>query len=152
MKTSYRLDKAFGPAGASAGIFMVIAGLGATYTSPYGLILAALGAFIGFTSSRTTVDYGRKRIKLSNCLWGVLSIGSWVAVEPSMKVSVRRSNMTWRTYSQSNQTLDIACNDYRIILLDSNKNELMPIKKMDSLDAAKVEMEKISNLLGLSVA
>lgn len=51
-----RLDKPFGPMATSAGIFMLITGVIATYFSLTGLVLVLIGAFIGFTSTSTLLD------------------------------------------------------------------------------------------------
>ena len=67
-----------------------------------------------------------------------------------MKLAIKDSAITWRTYSRGNRTLDIESKDFRIILLDSDNQEIMQIKKTNSLDLAKAELEILCNKLGLS--
>ena len=129
---------------------MFIIGLIATYFSIIlGLILVLVGAFMGFTSTSTVIDYDKRRIKLSNNLFGVFKTGQWINIEPSMKIGIKKSNRAWRAYSRSNRTLDIAIKDYRIILYDSNDKQIMPIKKTGTLESAKMELELLSNKMGL---
>jgi hypothetical protein len=67
-----------------------------------------------------------------------------------MKIGIKNSDVTWRAYGVSNQSLDIVNKDFRLILFDSNNKEIMPIKKTDSLVSAKEELETLCNKLGLN--
>ena len=151
MITRNKLDKAFGPVGNSAGIFLFIAGLIITYFSLTGLILVLIGAFIGFTSTITLVDFDKRRLKFSNNIFGIIPTGLWIIVQKDMKIGIKKSNKVWRAYSRSNRTLDIANNDYRLILYDSAGREIMPIQKSDNLDSAKLDLDKISKKLEIGV-
>jgi hypothetical protein len=53
MITRNKLDKTFGPVGSLAGIFLFIAGL----------IIVLIGAFVGFTSTMTLVDFVKRNFK-----------------------------------------------------------------------------------------
>jgi hypothetical protein len=151
MVTNNKLDKSFGPVGTSAGVILFVVGLFTTFSSFYGLILVVLGAFVGFSSTSTFIDFEKKRIKFSNNLFGIIPFGKWISIEQTMKIGVRESNVTWRTYSGGNRKLDIEDQDYRIILYDSSNQEIMQIQKMNSMDAAKIETEKLSDQLGLNI-
>jgi hypothetical protein len=146
-----KLDKAFGPFGNSAGLFLFVAGLTITYFSLTGLILVLIGAFIGFTSTSTLVDFDKRRIKFSNNIFGIIPIGQWIIIQTDMKIGIKKSNKAWRAYSRSNRILDIANNDYRLILYDSNGREIMPIQKSYNLDSAKLNLDKISKELEIEV-
>jgi hypothetical protein len=151
MITNNKLDKSFGAVGTSSGVFLFIAGLIITYFYFSGLILVVIGAFVGFSSTSTLIDYDKKRVKFSNNLFGILKIGKWLNIEPDMKIGIKKSDVTWRAYGVSNQSLDIVNKDFRLILFDSKDKEIMPIKKTDSLVSAKEELETLCNKLGLSV-
>jgi len=120
MKTNNLLEKSFGPVGTSAGVLMFIVGVIATFNSFYGLILVFWGAFIGFTSTSTLIDFDRRRVKFSNNFFGIIRIGNWINIESDMKIGIKKSNKVWRAYSMSNRTLDIESKDFRIILYDSD--------------------------------
>ncbi len=151
MKTRNLLDKSFGPVGTSAGIFIFFAGLLATFNSFYGLILVVAGAFIGFTSTSTLIDFDQRRIKFSNNFFGIIRIGNWINLEANMKLGIRKSDKVWRAYSRSNRTLDIEDMDFRIILFDSAGNPVLPLKKTESLASAKAELLLLSNQLGIQL-
>lgn len=150
MITNNRLDKSFGAVGSSAGVFMFIAGSILTCLYFSGLILVLIGAFVGFTTSSAMIDYGKKRVKFSNNLFGIIRIGKWMPIEPSMKIGIRESNQSYRAYSSGNRTIDVAQNDFRLILYDPADKEIMPVKKTESIDAAKIELEIECKRLGLS--
>ena len=144
-----KLDKSFGTVGTSAGVFLFIAGIIITCFYISGLILVFIGAFVGFTSTSTLIDYDKKRIKFSNNLLGIIKIGKWTTIEPDMKIGIKKSDVIWRAYGTSNQALDVINKDFRLILFDSDNKEIMPIKKMGTLDDAKIEIEIECKRLGL---
>jgi hypothetical protein len=57
--------------GTSAGIFMLIAGLIATYFSLTGLVLVLIGAFLGFTSTSTLVDSAKTELESISKQFGI---------------------------------------------------------------------------------
>jgi len=150
MNKSYQLDKSFGPVGASAGMLLFFVGLIITYFSFSGLIIVIFGAFVGFSSTSTTIDSDKKRIKFSNNIFGIIQFGKWVNIESGMRIGLIKSTKVWRAFSLSNRTFDAATNDIRIILYNSKNIQLMPIAKYKTLDSAKAELEIICNLLGLT--
>jgi len=149
MTTNNRLDKAFGPVGTSSGIILFVAGLILTCFYLSGLFLAVIGAFVGFSSTSTLVDDDKKRVKFSNNLFGIFKTGQWIQIEPSMKIGIKDSNITWRTYSRGDRTLDITNKDFRVILFDSENREIMPLKKSSSLESDRMELETLGNKLGI---
>ena len=151
MITKNRLDKPFGPMGTSAGIFMLIAGVIAAYFSLTGLILVFVGAFIGFTSTGTLLDTDKKRIKLSNNLFGILPVGQWIDIKPDMKVGLKNIQRGYRAYSRGNRMYDVHIKDIRIMLYSADNKQIMPIKKFDSIDSAKTELESLSKQFGLGL-
>jgi len=66
-----------------------------------------------------------------------------------MKIGIKKSKKLWRTYSRSNRTLDMEITDFRIILYDSKDKLIMPLKKTNSIESAKVEQVILGNQLGL---
>ena len=150
MIENYKLDKSFGPTGSSAGLFLFVAGLILLFFHLSGLILVFLGAFVGFTSTSTLVDYDRKRVKFSNNIFGFVRIGKWINITDEMKIGIKKSDVTWRTYSRSNQSIDIDENDYRLILFDSEGKPLLILKKTSSPETALAELESECARLGIS--
>lgn len=145
-----RLDKSFGSVGTSAGVFLFIAGLILTYFYFSGIILVLIGGFVGFTSTSTLINYKTKKVKFSNNIFGLIPVGKWVEVDPSMKIGIKESNLTYRAFSRGNRALDIDQNDFRMVLFDSQNREVMQVKKFNTLEAAKMELEPMAERLGLS--
>ncbi len=149
MISTYKLDKPFGPAGTSAGIFLFLAGLVAVLYSLSGIILILIGAFMGFTNTSTRINTGERKIKFSNNFFGIIKVGKWIRIDDGMKIGIRKNNWTWRAYSRGNRTLDISEKDYRLFLYDPGGKEILAIKKTGSLESAKKDMEKLAKELGL---
>lgn len=151
MKTVNKLDKAFGPVGNSAGMVLFLAGLIITFYSFTGLILLLMGAFFGFSSTSTLVDFDNRKLKFTNNIFGIIPIGQWISIQADMKIGIKKSNKVWRAYSKSNRTLDLPQVDYRLILYDSKAKEIIPILKTDNLDSAKLSLNKLSKALKIGV-
>jgi len=144
-----KLDQVFGPVGTSAGIVIFVAGLIETYYNLSGLILVFIGAFFGFSSSGTLIDFDKKRLKNTTNLFGFIRTGQWIWINSDMKITVKKSNKTWRAYSWSNRRIEIDDQDYRLILSAANGKEISEVKKTDNLDSARQEADQISKQLGL---
>jgi hypothetical protein len=151
MREYNKLDTTFGPVGRFAGLFLLSAGIVITFYSLSGLIIMLAGALFAFTSSVCIIDYGKKKLKLSNSLFGVIPIGKWIVIEPAMKIGIKGSKKVWRTYSRSNRTLDIPDNDFRLILYDSVDKPLIPVRKTNTLEDAKTEQQKLSIKFGIEL-
>jgi hypothetical protein len=145
-----KLDKSFGPSGTFAGYTIFIIGLITTYSNLGGLILVLVGAFMGFSSTSTLIDLDKKRIKFSNNLFGFIKTGKWIDIDPTMKIGIKESNVTWTTFSRSNRSIDTVKKDFRIVLCDSTETEIMEISKSKSLETVMVQLENLSRQLGLS--
>lgn len=150
MTKNYKFEKSFGPIGSSAGILMFFVGLFATFNSFYALFLMVFGAFLGFTTQRTKIDFDQKKIKYSTVLFGFIGTGQWIMIESTMKMSIKKSKKVWRSYSRSNRVLDVDQESLQIILCDSAGKLIMPIKNIASPEAAKLEIERLSEQLGIS--
>ena len=149
MITNNKLDKSFGPVGTTAGIVIFVVGIITTFSSFYGLILIVLGAFVGFTSTSTFIDFEYKKVKFSNNIFGFISTGKWILIASSMKIGIEESNVTWSAFSQGNRNLDIEQKDFRIVLFDSDNRDILTLMKTDSMESAKIKLEKLCNQLEL---
>jgi len=146
-----KLDKSFGPSGSIAGVFLFISGIIIIFFSFSGLFLILFGAFWGFSTSGTIIDVENSKIKFSNNLFGFWVTGQWFDIEPDMKIGIKVLTKVWRTFSQSNRTLEITVKNFGIMLYRADNKEIMPIMKTKSLDKAKIELDRLSQLLKLDV-
>lgn len=151
MKKNNRLDIVFGPVGSTAGVLLFLTGLAATWFSFAGLFLVVLGAFAGFTSTSTTIDFDNKRVRFSNNLFGILKLGKWINVEPDMKLGISKSRKGWKSYSRAGVPLEIKEKDFRLVLYGSGEKQIIPLKKANSMEKAKLELTKLSEQLQLDV-
>lgn len=151
MTENNKFGRSFGPVGSFAGMVVFVAGLVLTFFHLTALILVLIGAFAGFSSTSTLIDYERKRVRFSNNLFGIIKLGRWLNVEPSMKIGMRESEITWRAFSQGNRAIDIVDRDYKIILFDSANKEIMPVKQTRSKDQAKIDLEAMGSRLGINL-
>ncbi|MBN1186064.1 MAG: hypothetical protein JXB49_27530 [Bacteroidales bacterium] len=148
MIVNNKLDKAFGPVGTSAGLFLGIAGIVFTILYAWSaLSLFVIGAFVGLTNTSAKIDIDNKRVKLSNNIFGCISLGKWVEVNTKMKLGILDSSMIWRAYSRSNRKLDISQKDIRIILYSSTMQQIMPLMKTNTKESAKENLEKLCTQL-----
>jgi hypothetical protein len=146
-----KLDKTFGPFGSSTGFFMLLGGIIATYYSFVGLFIAIVGAFAAFTSTSTLIDTDNKKVKFSDNLFGIIPVGKWIDIKPGMKIGLKKSHKGYVGYIRGTQPVDIHYNDIRIFLYDSGNKQIMPIKKFNSYESSKSELNSLSTMLGLSI-
>ena len=140
----------FGPSGAMAGKIVMAAGLLALFTSYAGIILILAGAFAGFSCTATTVDFDRRSLRFSTAWFGLLKSGPWTEVNDSMKLAVVRSNVSWRVYSQGNRATETTSDNFYVVLMGSQGEQIMPVKKVRNAEAANSEIEILCSRLGLS--
>lgn len=146
-----KLDKSFGPFGGSTGFFLLLGGLAATWFSPYGLILAAIGAFAAFTTTSTFIDIENKRIKFSNDLFGIIPAGQWIDIRPGMKLGLKRVHRGFQAYTRANQPVGIHNVDIRIILCKEDNDEIMQVKKFSNRESAVTGIKELCTILNISM-
>ena len=144
-----KFEKTFGPFGTSTGFFMMLLGIVATYFSFFGIFIALIGAFACFTSTSTFIDTDKKRIKHSDNLFGIIPVGKWIDIKPDMKLGLKKYHRGFVGYIRGNQPVDIHNNDIRIFLYDSNNKMIMPVKKFDSYETSRNDLNALSTLLEL---
>jgi hypothetical protein len=144
-----KLDKTFGPFGTNTGFFLLIGGLAVTFYSLWGILIALTGAFAAFTSSVTTIDTYKMKIRHSDNLLGFFAIGKWLEISPGMKLGLKRYHRGYVGYIRGTQPVGIHENGTRIVLFDTGNNEIMPVMKVGRNMSAKTELENLCSLLGL---
>ena len=135
--------------GSSAGIVLFFFGLIAAANSLWAILLILFGAFLGFTSERTIIDFELRKLNHSTHLFGFMRTGSWMDVEPSMKLRIRKSKKNWRSFSWGNRTFDFQQENIRIVLCDSHGKQILPINDTISPEQAELEIKKLSGLLDI---
>lgn len=146
-----KLEKVFGPFGSSAGFFLFLGGILATYFSLSGLVIVLVGAFVSFTTTSTFIDTENKRVKHSNNIFGFIPVGKWISLNPEMKLGLKKSHMGYRAYTRGTQPVDIHYNDIRIFLYSSNYKQLIPLKKFSSYESSKAGIKELGLILELNI-
>ena len=124
MKKCNKLDKIFGPM-AFAGtvlflymLYVLLDGLvssilngfvekynGTKYDTIHVFAICTLilfiGAFVGFTTGYTQIDYENKKIKYGTKLFGIIFIGKWTNLTPDMKLGLNTSMERWGGYTSA---------------------------------------------------
>lgn len=149
MKITNRLYPSFGPLAAISGKLLFAVGLVALYYSWVPAFLVVLGAFLGFTQSRTTIDATNKRIRFSEDLFGLIPTGKWIALTSDMKLDIQHASYSWRVYSKSNRTHDITDVHYRIMLYDTKGFEILPIQKSTNREELERDLQTLCEALQL---
>ncbi len=149
MRQSNRIENLYGPVGSYAGIVVLIAGLILVFSSLSGIILILIGGFVGLSDSSTTIYFDQKQMRFSNNIFGILKTGRWIKVTDTMKVGIIKKNTTWRANSQSNRSIDVTKGVVLIVLFGSKGEQLIPLKKFKSIEAAETEIEYMCETLGL---
>jgi hypothetical protein len=146
-----KLDKTFGPFGTSTGFFMMIGGCIATWFSPFGALLVLVGAFAAFTSTTTIIDTENKKIRYTDNLFGIIPVGKWMDIQPEMKLGLNKSHRGYVGFIMGTQPVEIHHKDIRIYLYNSDNKQIMPVKKFNSYESSKGELQSLSSLLGLEI-
>jgi hypothetical protein len=147
-----KLDKAFGPVGSTAGVFIFIVGIVAGFYSMGAILLIVAGAFIGFTSTSAIIDTEQKRVKLRSDYFGIIKTGKWIDIQAGMKIGIQKQQGSWRAYSRGNRKLDIPEKNFRIYLFGENNQKVIPLDKASSFQEALDKRNELSNELGLLTA
>ena len=143
-----RFEKSFGPAGFNAGIALFASGLVLIFFSLSGVVVLLIGAFIGFTAQASLIDYKSKRVKYGTFFFGIIPSGSWLNVEPEIKLEIKKYKASYHAYSLSNRVLHTSENDYRIVLCDNTGKEIIPLKRYPNKELAEKEIVSLAKRLG----
>jgi hypothetical protein len=151
MITKNQIEKPFGPSGTTTGIVLFIAGILYTCLSLVGIIMFIVGAFIGFTRVSTFLNLEKREIKFSNVLFGIFPAGKWLKINNRMTIGLENSRRGFRTYSRGMRTNDAIIKDVRVILYDSNRKKVGPIKKYNTIKSALEGLEELSIALSVEI-
>jgi hypothetical protein len=144
------IDKPFGPAGAWTGVFLLVAGIGMSFISLFYLGLVIVGAFIGFTYESTYIDMDKKRVKSVHHLFGIIPYGTWIPIDPGMKLGIKRIHRGYSTSTRGN-TLEVHMVDFRIILYSKFNRPVIHLKKYDSVEEAEEDIQYLGSHFAIPV-
>jgi hypothetical protein len=117
----------------------------------FGLILIVLGAFWGFTTVCTRIDFEKHHVKFCNNIFGILEIGKGIQLDAGLKLGIKKNDEVWSAFSRSNRPLDVAVTDYRIVLYDTNHQVIMSLIRLKTLAEAKESLTGLSSKFKLDI-
>ncbi len=144
-----KIENTFGILGVFAGIVILIFGVYACFYSWIGYTTVIVGLFLTFTNTSTKIDIDNKKVKFSNNLFGIFSVGYWTEIKPGMTISVHKTTKSQNIFSFSNQKTTQTIKDYRVMLLNENGQAIMPLKRFDKKEEAEKEIKELKENIEL---
>jgi hypothetical protein len=105
---------------------------------------------MGFSTSYATIDIEDKKVRNSDRLFGLFTIGKWTPIVPGMTLTIRKSNRKFNAYSQSNRKISVEEKDFRLILMHANNNKAVTLKKGESVESLKADFDFFRQIFGIS--
>ena len=151
MKINNKIDKIFGPSGVFAGYVLIAIGGISSFFYPGALILLFIGVYTAFTTTGTTIDTDKKKVKHYISHFGLFRSGKWLPLESFSAIKIAKSNLRYTSFSRSNRSTEMKKTGYRITLVTDNKKSGIPVMHCSLLPEAKQKAEELSQLLGLAI-
>jgi len=148
MISNNRLDYTFGIGGVVFGIAILMFGIYVCFYSWIGVTTIVVGAFLTFSNSSTKIDFDNKRMKFSNNLFGIFSIGYWIAIKPGMNLHVKDCTKKNKT-SVSNKNSVLQNNEFKIFLVNEDGKDILAVKKFSDKVLAEKEIEEFKLKFGM---
>lgn len=134
--------KIYGQIAATSGYILSIIGL-ITMTIG-GILVAFAGLFVGFTTRGTMLDTDQKRFKEYQKYFGIVTKGNWRPVSEMQSI-----RLVTHPLNGTNHSIRIKKKTIHIILQGKFEHEHIFVKQCTTLDNARIEAQRLSELLGL---
>ncbi|MBN2597177.1 hypothetical protein GQR60_12345 [Labilibaculum sp. A4] len=145
-----KLDKLFGQAGSILGWMIMLVGI---YSSilPLTLLLVLIGSFMAFSYSGIYLDKDDEKYKFYYAYFGLFKSGSWRSLKNIDRVAGISSIILRDSYIPEQKETNLKTDDCFVVLFLKNRNRRIPFKRCKDLLEAKLEAQKIGQLLNLNV-
>ncbi|MDM8161658.1 hypothetical protein QUH73_17715 [Labilibaculum sp. K2S] len=145
-----KLDKLFGQAGSILGWMIMLVGI---YSSilPLTLLLVLIGSFLAFSYSGIYLDKDDEKYKFYYAYFGLFKSGSWRSLKNIDRVAGISSIILRNSYTPEQKETNLKADDCFVVLFLKNRNRKIPYKRCKDLLEAKLEAQKIGQLLNLNV-
>jgi len=144
-----KIEQIFGTAGSTSGYVFIIIGIVLLFYSFTGILVLIIGAFMAFSTTSAIIDFDNKRVKFSNNLFGFIKTGKWIDISPKMKIGIKKSDLSWRSFSRSNRSIDIDDKDFIIYIYSEKTNLNIALKKVNNLEVANKELDYFTKELSM---
>ncbi len=148
MKFRSKTEYPFAPYLSFAGALFMLTGL-FFFRQVAGIVLITAGAFLCFTTSSVVIDTDLQRMKTCSRLFGIIPIGKWTDYTNCTGIAIVPVTTTYVVHSRSDRTNALESRFYRVYLVNRQMKPLCGLGKFKTFQAARHEVEKLSQLLHL---
>lgn len=149
MDNSYKLDHSFGPIISKTGIIWIFIGTFTIKYSYWGIALLAIGMLLTFTFNYTEVNAQNMQIKNGTKYFGFLKFGKSISIKPEMTLKIRLISDNWQMNSLSNRSITTHSQNYYVILVDKESEEICRLAMAKTKDQSEIILEQICKQLKL---
>jgi uncharacterized membrane protein len=146
MKYRSKTEYPFAPYLSFAGVLFMVTGL-IFFRQIAGMVLIALGAFLGLTTSGVVIDADLQRMKPYSRLFGIVPFGRWKDYPDDAVITIVPVATTYVVHSRSDRTNALESRFYRVYLVDKRLKPLCSLGKFKTIQAARHEVEKLKQML-----
>ncbi len=145
-----KLDKLFGQAGSIFGWIIMLVGI---YSGilPLSILLVLIGSFMAFSYSGIYLDQDEEKYKFYYAYFGIFKSGSWRSLKNIDRVAGISSIILRDSYIPKQKETKLKMDDCFVVLFLKNHNRKIPFKRCKDLLEAKLEAQKLGQLLNLNV-
>lgn len=145
-----KLDKLFGQAGSILGWIIMLVGISSTIL-PLSILLILVGSFMAFSYSGIYLVQEEEKYKFYYAYFGIFKSGSWRSLKNIDRVAGISSIILRDSYTTMQKEGELKVSDCFVVLFLKNRNRKIPFKRCKNLLEAKLEAQKIGQLLNLNV-
>ncbi|MDX9891930.1 MAG: hypothetical protein RBS29_05495 [Bacteroidales bacterium] len=146
-----KISYIFGPTGSSSGMIFFGIGLITMLFTWRAAFIMMFGALFAFSRAIVIIDTDKKRVKWCEYYFGIIPVGKWISVDPSMSLGYKITNDGWSARSLSNRRIDVPNENYTIILYDKHDLPIFPLMKVKTEIEMTEKMELLSTLLQIPI-
>ena len=145
-----KLDKIFGEAGSILGWLFLIVGLLFT-KSVVAIVFIVIGSLMAFSYSAIKIDSNKNRYKLYYSFFGFINIGKWKPLTNIDGVAGVSPIINRCSYAEETSKYEFQPENCFVVLFRNNPKKRVPFKKCKDLIEAKLEAQKLAEVLNLKL-
>ncbi len=140
----------FGPAGATAGVVILIAGL-SIFNTWVGLIMILASVFFMVTFTGTIIDLKKNKVQQYTALFGLFKVGDKESLKGFTAMVVLPDKEKYHIYSQSNRSMESSSGKFIVALIDDSSYRQILVGKYKTMELAKSKLKEYSQLLSIPI-
>ncbi|NOU61021.1 hypothetical protein [Marinifilum caeruleilacunae] len=145
-----KLDKLFGQAGSVLGWLFIV--LGFLFTnSGVSAAFILIGSFMAFSYSAVKIDTVRNRYKLYYAYFGFINIGKWKYLSNIDGIGGVSPIIKRWSFAKDSKAYQFKPENCFVVLFRNHPKRRIPFKKCKDLVEAKLEAQKLAQLLHLNL-